>query len=83
MLRRYLYAVRIYASGGDKWTAAMTLIEALALAQISWLGGILAFIGSLIKEYALKRVGLWISVVSVISHGLFLMLVYVFGYGTS
>src|SRR3546814_13409980 len=58
----FCYVVWLYASGGDKWGPAMLLIEALALAQLGWLGGGLALIGALIKADILKKVALWVSI---------------------
>ncbi len=60
----------------------MLLIEALALAQFGWLGRISLGRG-LIEADILKKVALWISIGSVICHGLFLASIYVFGYGSS
>ncbi|WP_058546806.1 hypothetical protein [Pseudomonas fluorescens] len=79
----FCYIVWLYASGGYKWSPAMLLIEALALAQLGWLGGGLALVGGLIEADILKKVALWISIGSVICHGLFLASIYVFGYGSS
>lgn len=79
----FCYVVWLYASGGDKWSPTMLLIEALALAQLGWLGGGLALVGGLIKADVLKKAALWISIVSVTCHGLFLASIYIFGYGSS
>ena len=68
------YAVWIYASGGDWWGAATLLISIFLLAQLGWVGGALAFASVLIKVKAviLRKMALWISIVSVTCHGLFL-----------
>lgn len=79
----FCYVVWLYASGGDKWGPAMLLIEALALAQLGWLGGGLALVGVLIKADILKKAALWVSIGSVTCHGLFLASIYAFGYGSS
>ncbi|MFL7961459.1 hypothetical protein ACEI36_04270 [Pseudomonas kielensis] len=78
----FCYFVWLYARGGDKWSPVMLLIEALAFAQLGWLGGGLALVGEGIKADILKKAALWLSIISVTCHGLFLALIYVFGYGS-
>ncbi|ROM79082.1 hypothetical protein BK654_06825 [Pseudomonas brassicacearum] len=80
----FSYAAWIYASGGDKWSPTMLFIEIFLLAQLGWLGGGLAFLGMAIKEKSntLKRAGLWISIVSVAGHGLFIGMMLILGSGS-
>lgn len=79
------HAVWIFSSGGSEWSPAILFIEVFLLAQLGWLGGGLAVAGVVVKVKAtvLKKVALWTSIVSVSCHGLFLALIFVFGYGSS
>jgi hypothetical protein len=50
----------------------MLVIEALAFAQLGWLGGAIALLGALVKKELISKVGFWVSLVSVVLHGSFL-----------
>ncbi|MBX8556230.1 hypothetical protein K5D43_17310 [Pseudomonas cichorii] len=76
-LSAFCYLVWVYGSGGS-WNFVTFLIEIFAFSQAGWLGGALAFFGWLVSARYLKKTGLWISIVSVVSHGLFLMVIFVF-----
>ena len=68
----FSYLVWIYGGGGDHWTLQMLVIQLLALAQIGWLGGLLALSGLISQWRTLKRAGSAISIASVALHGVFL-----------
>jgi hypothetical protein len=77
------YLFWIYESGGDLWSLPVFVIELLALAQIGWLGGLLALLGHIGRWRTLKRSGLAISIFSVAGNGFFLGLIMMFGFGSS
>ncbi|MBX8485237.1 hypothetical protein [Pseudomonas cichorii] len=77
-LSAFCYLLWIHGSGGG-WNLVVFLVEVFAFSQVGWLGGALAFFGWLVSASYLKKSGLWISMVSVVSHGLFLMVILVFG----
>jgi hypothetical protein len=68
----YCFFYWIYGAGGDRWAPAMLVIEALAFAQLGWLGGAIALLGALVKKELISKVGFWVSLVSVVLHGSFL-----------
>ncbi|OAJ50919.1 hypothetical protein [Pseudomonas marginalis] len=68
----YCFFYWIYGAGGDMWAPVMLVIEALAFAQLGWLGGILFLLGVVLKKDYLKMCGLWVSISSIVAHGLFL-----------
>ncbi|RMQ40632.1 hypothetical protein ALQ04_03360 [Pseudomonas cichorii] len=76
-LSAFCYLVWVYGIGGS-WNFVTFLIENFAFSQAGWLGGALAFFGWLVSARYLKKIGLWIARVSVVSHGLFLMVIFVF-----
>ncbi|MBX8528325.1 hypothetical protein K5D32_01535 [Pseudomonas cichorii] len=81
-LSAFCYIAWVYASGGSL-NFATSLIYVFAFSQAGWLGGALAFVGWWGNASILKRAGLWVSIISVISHVLFMVVVLVFGYGSS
>ncbi|GFM87059.1 hypothetical protein PSCICO_24580 [Pseudomonas cichorii] len=80
-LSAFCYLVWVYGSGGS-WNFVTLLIEIFAFSQAGWLGGALAFVGRLNNMKSIKKAGLWVSIVSVVFHGLFLMLIFVSGAGS-
>ncbi|MGX9568168.1 hypothetical protein [Pseudomonas viciae] len=81
-LSLFCYVVWVYASGPEDWSWVNFLFDLLAFAQIGWLGGALALVGVLIKVNVLKKAGLWVSIGSVVFHGLFLSLMCISGAGS-
>jgi hypothetical protein len=79
----FSYLVWIYESGGDLWTLPVFVIELLALAQIGWLGGLLALSGHISQRPTLNRAAVAISIVSIAGHGVFLGMLMAFGFGSS
>ncbi|MBX8495095.1 hypothetical protein [Pseudomonas cichorii] len=77
-LSAFCYLVWVHAVGGS-WNFVMFLVEVFAFSQAGWLGGALALTGSLNNIRYIKKAGLWVSMVSVIFHGLFLILILVSG----
>ncbi|MDO7929143.1 hypothetical protein Q6A51_20365 [Pseudomonas sp. KFB-139] len=80
-LSAFCYLVWVHAVGGG-WNFVMFLVEVFAFSQAGWLGGALALVGRLRNIKSIKKTGLWVSVVSVVFHGLFLMLILVSGAGS-
>lgn len=80
-LSAFCYLVWVHAVGGS-WNFVTLLIEIFAFSQAGWLGGALAFVGRLNNMKSIKKAGLWVSIVSVVFHGLFLMLIFVSGAGS-
>lgn len=68
----YCFFYWIYATGGDRWAPAIIAIDALAFAQLGWLGGGIFLLGMLLRKNALKMLGLWVSIGSIAAHGIFL-----------
>lgn len=80
-LSAFCYLVWVHDVGGD-WNIVMFLVEVFAFSQAGWLGGVLALVGWLTNTNYLRKAGLWISMVSVVLHGLFLMQILAFGVGS-
>jgi len=72
----FCYFVWIYGRGGSHWHPILIVIDQIGFAQIGWLGGALALAGSLTRWACLGRVGLSVSGVAVVGHGLFLILAF-------
>ncbi len=80
-LSAFCYLLWVHGSGGG-WNLVAFLVVMFAFSQIGWFGGALAIFGKLINARYLKKTGLWISIVSVISHGLFLISILALGAGS-
>lgn len=80
-LSAFCYLLWIHGSGGG-WNLVVFLVVMFAFSQVGWLGGALAVFGKLINARYLKKAGLWVSIVSVTSHGLFLILILTLGAGS-
>ncbi len=69
----YCYIVYIH-EGLREWTHwSVVAIDFLAFSQLGWLGAILMLFGYLANEESLKRTAVWLSLISVVSHGFFLL----------
>lgn len=70
-----VYCYIVYIHGGlREWVHwSVVAIDFLAFSQLGWLGAILMLFGSLAGEESLKRAAVWVSVVSIVSHGFFLL----------
>lgn len=68
----YCFFYWIYGAGGDRWAPAILVIEALAFAQLGWLGGGLFLLGVMLRKNYLAMLGLWVSIGSIAAHGIFL-----------
>lgn len=79
----YCYFVYVYGVEGP---AALTIttvtVNLLAFSQLGWLGMGLAMAAFLRDSSSLKLAGFWVSVGSVVSHGIFLVLVNFFWSGS-
>lgn len=80
-LSAFCYLLWVHGSGGG-WNLVTFLVVMFAFSQIGWFGGALAIFGKLINARYLEKPGLWISIVSVISHGLFLISILALGAGS-
>ncbi|MBX8502008.1 hypothetical protein K5D34_07270 [Pseudomonas cichorii] len=80
-LSAFCYLLWVHGSGGG-WNLVTFLVVMFAFSQVGWLGGALAIFGKLINARYLKKAGLWVSIVSVISHGLFLISILTLGAGS-
>lgn len=79
----YCCFVWAYGRWGREWINFSTVVfEFLAYSQIGWLGSACALVGVLAKVDVVRKVGLWVSISSVVSHGLFLVLVLILGSGS-
>ncbi|WP_104904209.1 hypothetical protein [Pseudomonas sp. LH1G9] len=69
----YCYVVYIL-DGGRPWVHwAVVAIDVLAFSQLGWIGALLMTGGYLANNERFKKAALWTCVVSVVSHGLFLV----------
>lgn len=69
----YCYIVYIYG-GLRSWSHwSVVAIDFLAFSQLGWLGAILMLFGYFANDSDLKKAGVCTSIVSVASHGFFLM----------
>lgn len=78
----YCFFYWIYATGGDRWTPVILVIDALAFAQLGWMGGVIFLLGVLLRKDYLEVLGLWVSIASIAAHGVFLGSIFFFWDGS-
>ncbi|MCP1445047.1 hypothetical protein J3D54_004179 [Pseudomonas sp. GGS8] len=79
----YCCFVWAYGRWGREWLSPeIVVFELLAYSQIGWVGGACTLVGGRVKANVVRKIGLWISIGSVVSHGLFIMLMLILGSGS-
>ncbi|WP_058546805.1 hypothetical protein [Pseudomonas fluorescens] len=70
----YCYIVYIY-EGARSWNyLVVVIIDLLAFSQIGWLSFLLMLLSKMTSFMGLRAAGVWISIVSLVFHGLYLLL---------
>ncbi|MCK3864747.1 hypothetical protein [Pseudomonas sp. B329] len=74
----YCYIVYIF-DGGRPWCHwVVVAIDLLAFAQLGWVGALLMIVDYLRRADSLKKLAVWVSGISVVAHGFFLVVGLIF-----